>query len=127
MKMDIKILLVEDNHVTSFLSTTILKVLGFKNIDSAENGLEAYTYIKKNCPDLIFLDLNMPVMNGFEFMALNKKEGTCIKTHIAILTSSVRPIDKIEAANYNVIDYVEKPLNSRKVNRVLEKMKDKNW
>ncbi len=125
--MDINVLLVEDDNVTSFLTTSILKVLGFKNIDSVENGKEAYTYTKKKCPDLIFLDLNMPVMDGFEFMALSKKEGNCPKTHIAILTSSDRPVDKKQASDYNIIDYVEKPLNSRKVNRVLKKMKIKNW
>ena len=120
--MDLKILLVEDDHVTSFLSTMILKVLGFKDVDSVKNGQEAFTYIEKGCPDLIFLDLNMPVMDGFEFLNQKAQKGNCPKTHIVILTSSDRPKDKKEAYNYNIIDYVEKPLNSTKINRVFEKI-----
>lgn len=48
------------------------------------NGKEAYEHIEKNCPDIIFLDINMPVMNGWEFLDEKKAKASFKKVKIAM-------------------------------------------
>ena len=122
---DVKnILLVEDDEVTNFLSTHALNAAGIHKIDVAENGRLACEHITKKCPDLIFLDISMPVMDGFGFLDFINKTGTCIDVHVVMLTTSVRPADKQRALNFSqVVDYIEKPLDIEKVENVLTKLR----
>ena len=116
----LSVLLVEDDDITNFLSSIALKKSGVKKIDTALNGEQAIAYMENKCPDLIFLDLNMPVMDGFEFLELMQKKGLCLGVNIAILTSSSRPVDMEKARQFNnIIDYLEKPLSQRKVKELL--------
>ncbi|MEN7549937.1 response regulator [Rapidithrix thailandica] len=118
----LNVLLVEDDEITNFLSTIALKEIGIEKVDAVENGELAISYINQTCPDLIFLDLNMPLMDGFEFLTYGIEKGLCPETRIAILTSSTRPSDRERAFAYrNIIDYVEKPLDAQKVEQVLAK------
>ncbi len=118
-----KILLVEDDEVTNFITTSKLKNLGFNNIETVLNGKLALDYLSENCPNLIFLDINMPVMDGFEFLENKIKKNLCINIPIVILTSSSRPSDQELASKYkNVIDYLEKPLNFDKIQIILKKV-----
>ena len=117
----INVLLVEDDEITNFISTNVLKGLGIKNVKAVENGLQACSYLEENCPDLIFLDISMPVMDGFEFLENIEKKGDCSdKTQIVILTSSMRPSDRKKAEMFNnIIAYIEKPLDAEKVKKIL--------
>ena len=118
-----KVLLVEDDETTNFISKLILKNAGFDDIYEVLNGKEAYEHIEKNCPDIIFLDINMPVMNGWEFLDEKKAKASCKKVKIAMLTSSTRHEDKEKAENYPcVIAYFEKPLTREKVEEIKKKM-----
>lgn len=122
IKLD-KVLLVEDDETTIFLTKLVLDNKEIKNIDITMNGLEALLYIEKNCPDLIILDISMPIMDGFEFLDRRDKNNLCPNSQIVILTSSIRPEDKKKAFSYNnVIDYMEKPLTSEKVDVILQKL-----
>lgn len=115
-----KVLLVEDDETTIFLSKIALRSAGIDNIDEALNGKEACDLIEKNCPDVILLDINMPVMNGWEFLDEKKARAFCKKVKIAILTSSTRPDDKKKAENYPcVIAYFEKPLTKEKIEEIM--------
>ncbi|MBU2997871.1 response regulator [Cellulophaga baltica] len=118
-----KILLVEDDEITNFITTSRLNDLGFKNVQAVLNGKLALDYLTTNCPDLILLDLNMPVMGGFEFLELKNKQGLCENVPIVILTSSSRSSDKDKVTNFTtVIDYLEKPLSVDKIRELLEKI-----
>ncbi|UZR97817.1 response regulator [Chondrinema litorale] len=118
------VLLVEDDEIASFISSNVLKSVGIVNISAVENGLQACSFLENNCPDYIFLDLSMPVMDGFEFLEAYQKNGYCANhTKIIILTSSIRPSDKEKASEYNnIIGYIEKPLDAEKVKNVLANM-----
>ncbi|MCX2745490.1 response regulator [Mangrovivirga sp. M17] len=114
-----KILLVEDDEVTNFLSKSVLKSAGFEKIDEALNGMEAYERIQIECPDIIFLDINMPVMDGWEFLEEKKEKAQCENVKIIMLTSSPHPADKKKARSYPcVIEYFEKPLTNEKVEKL---------
>tara|TARA_B110000879_G_C11169452_1_gene512830 strand:- start:1729 stop:2106 length:378 start_codon:yes stop_codon:yes gene_type:complete len=121
---DINILLVDDDFIVNFLSEKVLRGMGFKNITAVTDGKQALDIIKKgNCPDLVFLDINMPVMDGFSFLTQIVKESLCLKLNVAVLTSSNRQKEKDMASQFdNVIDYIEKPLNQSKVREVLGKI-----
>lgn len=93
------------------------------------NGLQALEYIKTNLqqsirlPNVIFLDVNMPVMNGWqfldEFILLLPKQNPL--TTIYIVTSSVNDADIEKAASYSEIsEYIIKPMNVNQVKELLE-------
>ena len=118
------ILLVDDDHIVNFLSEIVLTNMGFNNITAFTDGKKALDSLKKDdCPNLVFLDINMPGMGGFSFLTQAVKEILCMQMNVVILTSSSRQKDKDQASQFsNVIDYIEKPLNEDKVRQVLEKV-----
>lgn len=120
------VLLVDDNEIDNFINEKIITSAYFAEKvvvkDSAEGALE---YISKECtslgvfPDLIFLDLSMPVMDGFEFLEKYKSIIEAVKTaagkcRIVVLSSSISP-DDIDKASRNplVYKYLNKPLNEK--------------
>ncbi|WP_165749772.1 response regulator [Cellulophaga sp. Z1A5H] len=116
-----RILLVEDDEITNYITTTKLKNLGFENVDAVLNGELAIEYLSANQPNLIFLDVNMPVMDGFEFLDSEEVKNQYSGIPIVLLTSSSRPKDKEMASQYtNVIEYLEKPLNYEKMKKILQ-------
>ncbi|MBA6314614.1 response regulator [Cellulophaga baltica] len=115
-----KILLVEDDEITNYITTTKLRNIGFENVDAVLNGELALEYLAKEQPNLIFLDVNMPVMDGFEFLDSEEVQNQYSDIPIVLLTSSSRPKDKEMASRYsNVIEYLEKPLNYEKMKKIL--------
>ena len=113
--MNKSILVVDDDKICNFLTVNALKKAGIKgNIDVVVNGLEAINKLKEysSFPDLILLDINMPVMDGMDFLKNYQSEGFEGKTKIAMYTSSVREVDKTEAFEYNdVFDFIHKPIS----------------
>lgn len=116
MKKDI--LIVEDEECYSFLTMQAIERVGFPcEIKTAENGKEALEMLRQassqgTLPDLVLLDINMPIMNGFQFLETFRTEAFPGKEKICItlLTSSEDP-DEIEKANsYGVKYYFLKPL-----------------
>jgi CheY-like chemotaxis protein len=118
------ILLVDDNDIANFLSEMVLTKMDFNNIKVVTDGKQALDRLKtEDCPDLVFLDINMPVMDGFSFLIQIEKEFLCTHMKVVILTSSIRQKDKDRANQFSsVVDYIEKPLNQDKVQQVIEKI-----
>lgn len=128
----IKILFIDDDKATNFLNKHIAKSSSI--IDSIylmHSGFEAITFLK-NCltdntkkPNLIFLDINMPAMNGWEFLeqfyALD--EDLINEINVIILSSSDDPRDlnKFEN-NKKLSDFLRKPLNKEALETVLTKV-----
>ena len=120
------ILLVDDNDADNEFHSIIIQKVGITdNIQIAEDGEEALEFLKKEnqvMPELIFLDINMPRMNGWEFLEeykqLNIKEKQII---IVMLTTSVNPAD-MERANKiaEVTGFKVKPLNAAMLTEILE-------
>ena len=116
-----KILLVDDDATANYLSKEVLESLHAANeIETAENCLKALELIRQaDCADVIFLDIKMPGIDGFDFLERLKKLSIEKKIKVVMLTSSVRPEDKLRAFSYkSVIDYLEKPLTPDKVQMI---------
>jgi two-component system nitrate/nitrite response regulator NarL len=117
------ILLVDDDDIANFISEKVLRNLGCDDINAVTDGKQAYDRLKKNCPNLVFLDINMPVMDGFAFLAKIGQELLCEQMNVVILTSSNRKKDRDKASEFSiVVDYLEKPLTQEKVRQVLNKI-----
>jgi CheY-like chemotaxis protein len=117
------VLVIDDDFITRFLTREILIPEGFcENLEEAIDGQEAINYFEKiknednpmdNLPEVILLDLNMPVMDGWEFFeTFSKKFPEFIhKTNIFIISSSINPDDEKRAVNEpNIAGFLSKPL-----------------
>ncbi len=121
------ILLVDDDPDDNYFhEITINNMNIVDHIDIARNGIEAIEYLKKTNqipPDLIFLDLNMPKMNGWEFLEeyKNLSKAQKCKVLIVILTTSTNP-DHIKRAKeiQDVSDFSTKPLSKEYLTELLE-------
>lgn len=132
-----QILCVDDDPITLMLCKKVITKASFSNeIITSQNGEEALDYFNKlkqinadtesksNHPQLIFLDLNMPVMGGWEFLDIfstsEYSEFNSIK--VVVLSSTIDPEDLEKAKSYSmVIDFLSKPITTS----MLEYLKSK--
>jgi CheY-like chemotaxis protein len=120
------VLLVDDDPICNFISTTLFKQFHLtENIYSASNGKEALKFLKDKAkiktvtifPEVIFLDLDMPVMDGFDFLeqlnvTMPLYASVC---KIYVLTSSESPKDIDRCNFFEIAGYISKPLNEKKL------------
>lgn len=119
-----KIFLVDDQPISNFITKKLLELEGYnENINDFTNPEEAFEIVKSEENALIFLDLNMPVMTGWDFLDALKSHN--INHHrIIILTSSTSMLDQQKAKEYPcVIKYMEKPMNKQKFSEITEHLK----
>lgn len=125
------ILLVDDDTINNFINEKLLKKLDCSHkISVSINGEEAIQFLKRicaedytKCPELILLDINMPVMDGFEFLEQYKKLDFPNKQSVIIvmLTTSTNPNDTERLNQSGVAGYINKPLTEAKLKEVMEK------
>ena len=122
------IMLVDDDKIFNFLSEKTITSLGLANeIHFALNGRQALElleeYKKGNVqrPDIIFLDLNMPIMNGYEFIEAFALMDLPDKSSITIvvLTSSADPNDLARAKELGIKYYFNKPLTREEIKKMI--------
>jgi CheY-like chemotaxis protein len=115
-----KILLIDDDEATNFFSRMLLEKLGAaKEIAVAGDGRSACELIRQTgCPDLIFLDIRMPHMDGFEFLDCLYAVGGCKNAKVVMLSSVVLAEDAARACNYAQVMYcLEKPITKDMVEK----------
>lgn len=123
MSKDKNILLVEDGEVEAMTVQRALQELKVSNnLDIRKNGEEALEYLKKNTPFIILLDLNMPKMNGVEFLKEVKKDKELRKIPVIILTTSGEEKDKEVSFSNGAAGYIVKPLDYKTFVKVLDKV-----
>jgi CheY-like chemotaxis protein len=125
MKKINSLLLVDDDQISNLITSMLFAELhAHTHIRIAEDGQQALEEIKDcldnehNCPDVIFLDLEMPGMDGFEFLDRLEEIN---KNHLPVilLTSSVHSRNQEKAGKYMVKALVEKPLTEAKIEQLL--------
>lgn len=106
-----KILIVEDNNFNMLLTHTIVRnVLPNAEIIEAADGLKGYELFKEHAPDLVFMDIQMPKMNGYELTKLiRKNEAKEMHTPIIALTASNIKGEKERCISYGMDDFAVKP------------------
>jgi len=109
------ILLVEDDQVDMMTVTRALKQIHVTNkVVHLENGEEALNYLRdgnSDKPCIILLDLNMPVMNGIEFLQTIKDDEKLMRIPVVVLTTSDEQQDKLNSFNFGVAGYMSKPVD----------------
>jgi CheY-like chemotaxis protein len=113
MKKNSSILLVEDDQVDAMTVKRAFKDLNISNpLHVVHNGEDALDYIrdKKNeTPGLVLLDINLPKMNGLEFLRHAKEKGDLGRIPVVVLTSSNTEQDLLDCIGLGVEGYVVKP------------------
>ena len=130
-----KIFCIDDDPVTLVLSDLVIKKSGFaREVITAKNGKEGLDWfsayfskknanVKQDLPQIIFLDINMPVMNGWDFLEgyLMKYAERLPETKVVIVSSTVNPEDFLKANRYDiVIDFINKPLTKEGLSELME-------
>ncbi len=109
------ILLVEDDDVDAMTVRRALKEIKVTNeLVHRVNGEEALDYLQADDspkPCIILLDLNMPKMNGFEFLAAMRENENIRKIPVIVLTTSDTEHDVVESYQFNVAGYMVKPVD----------------
>lgn len=116
-----KILLVDDERIFHFLCTKIFEISGVAcEIKSAYDGKEALILINEGLqPDFIFVDLDMPTMNGFQFIEAFKRLDRPSDSKIVVLSSSVTEAERKKAMALGADVYMGKPLTENDVRSLL--------
>lgn len=129
------IMLVDDDDISNYVTKDIVDEAAIVNhVFIAMNGKEALAAIKEKIaskeletlsPMLVFLDINMPVMDGFEFLDAYEKEvdeDIRENIHVVMLTSSTDDQDVRRARLHTISGYIPKPLTQDKLSEVLSKL-----
>ncbi|PXY45778.1 response regulator [Flavobacterium hydrophilum] len=129
-----QILCIDDDPITLMLSKKVIAKAGFSElIITAQNGEEALSYFNTlkyskdqsvEKPQLIFLDLNMPVMGGWEFLDhfITPDYDEFNTINVVVLSSTINPEDLAKAKKYSIIiDFLSKPITLQ----MLEYLKNK--
>ncbi|MHC2990143.1 hypothetical protein OB13_00475 [Pontibacter sp. HJ8] len=122
-------MVVDDDENWCFIAKKLLQKAGVgQEIITSKNGLEAYQLLRaisekgEKMPDMIFLDIKMPVMDGFGFLDEVTKSAELDLRHskIFICSSSLHPKDKERALLYPVVDFITKPLTQETLDELLK-------
>ena len=122
---NLNILLIEDDMIEVMkLNRTISKLQLEHNIIEANNGEEALKILhkKEELPDIILLDLNMPKLNGIEFLSILKNDEVLKYIPTVILTTSNNQKDLLECYKIGIAGYVLKPLKYEDYVSKIEKL-----
>lgn len=101
-----KILLVDDDPDNIYVFAHILERSGYEVI-KAKNGLEAVKLVETESPDLILMDMQLPVMSGYE---ATEKIRKMVNIPVIALTAHAMPSDMEKAMKAGCIDYISKPI-----------------
>lgn len=127
------VMLIDDNSIDNFVNEKIIKTIGFastvyvntsvlSSLEFLNNMEKIKKYSPGMVPEIIFLDLNLPMLDGFQFLDEFEKFSAEFKSKIKIiiLTSSINPNDVERSKGYeSVVDYCYKPLTVKELSNFL--------
>jgi len=130
--MAVQILLIEDDEINRFIFKKIASQLSRPvDVIMCDNGQSAIDYLisykdtSENLPDIIFIDLNMPVMNGWEFIEELSRQNISKPIYKYVLTSSISPDDmeRYELVVPKLEAYIVKPITKDKLIEIIDRIK----
>ena len=115
-----KILLVEDTDVIVTLTTDYLRYKGYE-VFIARNGMEGILLAKEEKPDIILMDIMMPIMDGLEATRLIRADDTMQNIIIIALTALAMPGDREQCLAAGMNDYISKPIHMQELAKTIKK------
>jgi len=112
------VLVVDDLVVNRFFLKQTLKTLGH-DVSEAPDGLEALLLLEKSLFDVVFLDIEMPVMNGFETIAAIRNSSDLMNLKVIAVTSHDAAFDDNTSAFSKFDGFIAKPLSAEKLKKYL--------
>ncbi len=120
-KSQLKILLAEDNLINQKVATRLLHSIGYE-IEIAINGQEVLRLLTTNTYDLIFMDCQMPILDGYNTTKeIRRREGNKRHTTIIAMTANAMKEDRDRCLACGMDDYLSKPFSKKQITEVLEK------
>ncbi|HUX41401.1 MAG TPA: response regulator [Rectinemataceae bacterium] len=119
--MSKKILICEDNPVNRVLLHDILAIDGYEIIE-ASDGEMGFRLAGEAMPDLVIMDIQMPVMNGYDAMRALRSQASTSGILIIALTSFAMPGDRERALDAGANEYLSKPIDTRQVRALVRRM-----
>ncbi|MBT4608866.1 MAG: response regulator [Gemmatimonadetes bacterium] len=115
-----RVLVIDDSPMIRQVLRTVIVGLGHR-VDEAENGVKALGAAMANRPDLVFLDIHMPEMDGLSMLEKWSRHPLLGKIPVVLLTSETDPEMVTAAARFGVPDYLSKPARPQKIREKVEK------
>lgn len=120
IERNFKVLLVEDNKVNQIVATRMLRKIGFCNLDIVDNGAKAVDAVQSKHYDVVIMDCQMPVMDGYVATQTIRKLGDRFETlPIVAMTADAMEGDRERCLEAGMTEYLAKPMRSGKLNSVL--------
>lgn len=114
-----RILIVEDNDKNRLLVRDVLSYYGYEVIE-ARDGEKGLRMAKEHIPDLILMDMQMPVMDGFDAIKMLKNDPDTKHIKIIAVTSFAMKGDKEKIIQAGADDYIAKPVDTRELPRIIQ-------
>lgn len=118
-----KILLVEDNMTNRLVASTVFELFGLSSVE-AHDGKEAITLLSENDFDIVFMDMQMPIMDGVEATTLIRDHSSSVRQHditIIAMTANAMEGDREKCLDAGMNDYISKPIQPNEVEEKLKK------
>jgi len=120
-RRNVRILVAEDSSTNRKLTLALLKRAGY-SVDAVEDGRKAVEAMKRGHYDLVFMDVQMPEMNGFEATrAIREMEGKARRTPIMAITAHAMREDRERCLQAGMDDYISKPIDPQKLLEVVQR------
>ncbi len=117
---DVKILVVDDQPMIRNIIKDLLMKMGYSNIKDAENGMQAIEKLRVEKFDIVFLDWNMPVIQGIDVLKELRKMPVYKDTVVIMVTAESEKDKVIEAIKQGATDYIVKPFKPATLKQKLE-------
>lgn len=123
----LRILLVEDDHITRKVSTMLLKRAGQKQVETAENGVMAIQKLQQSPFDIVIMDMQMPEMDGVEATSFIRRPDSGVldpSIPIIAMTANTLEDDREACISAGMNSFISKPLNAEELSRAIELLTD---
>ncbi|CAM3509247.1 response regulator [Arcobacter aquimarinus] len=119
-----KILVTDDSKMARKMVIKTLKESSSNELEiiEAQNGLEALDLYKQHLPKIVFLDLTMPVMDGFE--ALEKIKQFDEKARVIIISADIQKLSMDRVLALGAFNFIKKPVDTQKMQQILKKIEE---